>query len=101
MTATRTTSGNSVPTEFAAMAAEPIVAACRAYFLDLPMAMTSETLRFMGHRLEEQAKLLSSLSTCHTLSDVTEVQASFFKTAVGDYRKEAGTLMHRAKETVI
>jgi hypothetical protein len=43
------------------------VAACKAYFLDLPMAMTSETLRFMGHRLEEQAKLLSSLSTCHTL----------------------------------
>jgi hypothetical protein len=82
------------------MTTEPIAAACKAYFVDLPIAMTSETLRFMGHRLEEQAKLLSTLSACHTLSEVTEVQAAFFKTAVGEYRKEAGTLVHRAKERV-
>ena len=78
----------------------PFAAAYKAYFFDLPLTMTSETLRFAGHRLDEQARLLSKLSGCKTLSEVAEAQSDFLKDAVGEYRKEADTLVHRAKETV-
>jgi len=83
-----------------AMAAEPIAAAYKTYFVDLPLVMTSEALRFAGHRLEEQAKFFASLSDCGTFSDLMEAQSHFLKDAVGDYRKEAGTLVHRAREAV-
>jgi hypothetical protein len=83
-----------------AMMPEPMAAAYKTYFVDLPLTMTSEALRFAGHRLEEQAKLLATLSECSTFSDVAQAQSHFLKGAVGDYRKEAGALVHRATDVV-
>jgi hypothetical protein len=101
MTKTRdTVNGGAAASEGLIMATEPMVAAYKAYFLDLPLTMTSETLRFAGHRLEEQAKLLASFSACKTLSDLAEAQSHFVQGALGDYRKEAGALVHRAREVV-
>jgi hypothetical protein len=78
----------------------PLTSLCKTYFFGLPLAMTSETLRFAGHRLDEQARLFTKLSGCKTPSEVAEVQSDFFKEAVGDNRKQAGSFAHRAKEAV-
>jgi hypothetical protein len=86
--------------EAAVMMSEPIVAAYKAFFVDLPLTVTNEALRFMAHRLQKQAKFVSELSSCKTLFEATQAQSAFFRSALGDYRKEAGTVVHRVTNAI-
>ncbi|MFI5015381.1 MAG: phasin family protein [Hyphomicrobiales bacterium] len=82
------------------MMSEPVLAAYKAYFVDLPLTVTNEALRFAAHRLQEQAKLVSALISSKSLSEAAEAQSAFLRGAIGDYRKEAGTVVHRARDVV-
>lgn len=68
--------------------------------IDLPLALMSESLRFMSHRLQAQADHLASLTRCRTISDALETQATFARAAVSDYAAEAGTIMQEARSVV-
>lgn len=68
--------------------------------VDLPLMLMSESLRFMGHRLQAQADHLVSLTQCKTVSEALESQAAFARTAVSDYASEAGTIMQEARAIV-
>ncbi|MFI4994812.1 MAG: phasin family protein [Hyphomicrobiales bacterium] len=101
MTGTRYAETSSeTENELAVMMSEPIMAACKAYFVDMPLTLTNEALRFVAHRFEEQARLLSELSACKTPSEAAQAQLAFFRGAVGDYGKEAKTLAHRARKAI-
>ena len=86
--------------EAAVMMSEPIFAAYKTYLVDLPLTVANETLRFAAHRLQEQAKLALALTSCKSFTEVGEAQAEFFRSAIGDYRKEAGAVVHRARDVV-
>lgn len=68
--------------------------------IDLPLVLTSASLRFAAHRLQAHADYLASLSHCRDMSDALESQASFTRTTVADYAGEAGALMHEARAVV-
>ncbi len=102
MTTTQSVKTNDAPpAEVVEAVARPIAVAYKTYFLDLPMVMTREALRFTAHRLEEQAKLLTNLSACTTLADMAETQSIFLNDAIGDYRQEASVFAHRANQVVV
>ena len=84
------------PTE----AATSVGAMWKASTLDLPLALWSETLRFMAHRLQADADYVASLNHCKTISEALERQASFTQKAVADYAAETSTLMKEASSVV-
>jgi len=86
--------------EAAVMLSEPIVAACKAYFVDLPLALTAEGLRFASHRFGEQARLLSALTSCKRPSEAMSAQLEFLRAAAHDYGKEARNIAHRARQVL-
>jgi hypothetical protein len=91
---------NELPNEVAVMMSEPIFAAYKTYLVDLPLTVANETLRFAAHRLQEQAKLALALTSCKSFTEIGEAQSEFFRGAIGDYRKEAGAVVHRARDVV-
>ncbi len=86
--------------EAAVMMSEPIFATYKTYLVDLPLTVANETLRFAAHRLQEQAKLAMALTSCKSFTEVGEAQSEFFRSAIGDYRKETGVVVHRARDVV-
>jgi hypothetical protein len=86
--------------EAAVMMSEPIFATYKTYLVDLPLTVANEALRFAAHRLQEQAKLAQALTSCKSFAEVGEAQSQFIRAAIGDYRKEAGALVHRARDMV-
>jgi hypothetical protein len=77
---------------------EPIIAAVHASLVSLPLMFASEMLGLAGHLLEEQAKLLSSLSACRTPAHVVAAQSDFHKGAWRACRAHASKLVHHARE---
>jgi hypothetical protein len=92
--------GGTVEEEARVMLSEPIVATYKAYLLDLPLMLAKDVLRFLAHRLEKQADLLSALSVCKTFSEVIEVQGAFLDSALVDYSREARALLRDARRAV-
>lgn len=86
--------------EAAVMMSEPIFATYKTYLVDLPLTVANETLRFAAHRLQEQAKLAMALTSCKSFTEVGEAQSEFFRSAIGDYRKETGVVVHRARDVI-
>jgi nucleotide-binding universal stress UspA family protein len=89
-----------VESEAAVMLFEPIVAACKGYFVEAPLAATAEAFRFFSHRLAEQAHLLSALSNCRTPSEVLRVQFAFLQQAAHDYGGEPLIVVRRVSDAV-
>lgn len=83
------------------MTPKPPVEAFKTYFFDLPMAMANEALRFAAHRLEEQAKLASAVSSCKTPFELAETQSAFVRSTINDYQKKAEMFVHQAQSSAI
>lgn len=68
--------------------------------MNLPFAMSVETLRFLGHRLTAQAEFLSELA--HASGSWTAVRSyrDFMEGAAADYRKEAKAMSEAAEEAL-
>jgi hypothetical protein len=90
----------AIQNEAAVMLSEPIIAACKAYFVDAPLLVTAGTLRFAAHRFAEQAELLSALTSCRAPSEAVQAQMAFLRSAADDYGKEARTIVHRVTDTL-
>lgn len=72
----------------------------RSSALDLPLMLMSESLRFMGHRLQAQADHLASLTQCKSVAEAFESQASFAQTTMSDYMTETSTIMQEARSAM-
>jgi hypothetical protein len=86
--------------EAAVMLSEPIIATCKAYFIDMPLIVARELSRFFAHRLEKQATLLSALAASKTTSEIVEAQTAFFATAIREYGNEARAIVHSARRAL-
>lgn len=72
--------------------------AWRAFAVDLPLRIATETVRFTGCRLQAQADHLAALTRCGSLKDAFELQTAFLTRSIADYQAEARTLSHEVVE---
>lgn len=86
--------------EEALQMAAPLQTAWRKACVDLPLTVLSETLHFFGHRLEAQAQLVASLTSCRSMPEMIEVQSQFMRTAVNDYGSETSKIMGDVRSTM-
>jgi hypothetical protein len=80
--------------------AAPLQNAWRKACVDLPLTVLSETLHFLGHRLEAQSQLVASLTSCKSMPEMIEVQSRFVRTAVNDYSSETSRIMDDVRSTM-
>ena len=91
--------GKQIREEAMEMAA-PLQAAWRKAYLELPLTILSESLRFFGQRLQAQGEFIASLTSCKTMPDVMEAQSQFMRTAVTDYGAETTKIMEDVRSSV-
>jgi len=63
--------------------------------------MANEALHFAAHRLEEQAKLASAVSSCKTSFELADTQSAFVRSTINDYHKKAEMFVHQAQNSAI
>lgn len=68
--------------------------------MNLPFAMSIETLRFLGHRMTAQAELLSELAHASGSWMAVRSYRDFMEGAATDYRKEAKALSEAAEDVL-
>jgi hypothetical protein len=91
----------SVPSQDEALQmAAPLQNAWRKAYIDLPLAVLSETLHFVGQRLEAQSQLVANLTSCKSMPEVIEVQSQFMRTAVNDYGSGTSKIMDDVRSTM-
>ena len=90
----------STPQEHAAKDMSAALSGWRMMVFDLPLRLTSETLRFTSRRLAAQAEHLSALSRCTSLTDAVNLQTAFVKQAVSAYEEETATLSHDVQDAI-
>lgn len=86
--------------EDAMQMAAPLQNAWRKACIDLPLTVWSETLHFVGQRLEAQSQLVASLTSCKSVPEVIEVQSQFVRTAVDDYSSGTSKIMDDVRSTM-
>jgi hypothetical protein len=65
----------------------------KSTFLEVPLTVMSESLRFVGRRLEAQSQYFATLNRCHSIPEFIETQSEFSRKAFSDYGAEAGRIM--------
>lgn len=74
-----------------ALAAAPSVAGTVA--MQAWMDISTEAVRFVWNRLQEDMKTQQALLACKSLDEIREVQAGFFTAAQQDYAQEAERML--------
>lgn len=80
--------------------AVPFQAAWQKAFVDLPLALFSETIRFAGQRLQAQGDFIASLRTCHSVPEMMEAQSHFVRATVDEYGAETNKIMENVRTTM-
>ena len=78
----------------------PVQLMWKSTFLEMPLTLASESLRFAGSRLQAQADYLSSLLNCRSVPEVVETQSEFVRKAVDEYGAEAGRIMEDLRANI-
>lgn len=81
------------PNEFAAKFDSPFPTMWKSVFVDIPMTLLSESLRFAGSRFQAQGEYLASLINCRSVPEAVEKQSEFVRKAVDEYGAEASRVM--------
>ena len=55
--------------------------------------MSSETLRFVASRMQQDLETQKAMAACTNLADIQKVQADFFTQALEEYRSQASRMM--------
>lgn len=82
-------------------AAEPIINFWRSTIVDLPAAITADTLKFTAQRLHSQADYFSRVQNCGTIPEVIRLNALFVQQAVSEYGTEAQKFMTDVRDTLL
>ena len=91
---------NTPETEQLMKFSQPLQQMWKSTFLDLPLALMSESLRFAGSRLQAQGDYLSTLLSCRSVPEVVETQSEFVRKAVDEYGAEAGRIMEDLRNNI-
>ena len=77
-----------------------IAAVIKTTFIDLPLALGLEFLRFAGGRLQAQSKHLANLSRCRSAMEIVDVQVRFAGAASAEYGHEAAAVARTAHDVM-
>jgi hypothetical protein len=88
------------PTELGMKFNMPFPLLWKSAFLDIPLTLMSETLRFVGTRLQAQGEYLATLTSCRSVPEVVETQSEFVRKAVDDYGAETGRIMEDLRANI-
>jgi hypothetical protein len=78
---------------------QPLQLMWKTTFLELPLTVISESLRFVGQRLEAQSQLFATLNRCHSVPEFIETQSEFSRKAFSDYGAGAGKILDSFRNT--
>jgi hypothetical protein len=81
-------------------AAAPLQAALRKALFDLPLTMFSESIRFVGQRMQAHSDFLEHLRTCQSVPEVIEAQSIFVRETVDQYGAETNKIVSEVRETM-
>jgi hypothetical protein len=65
----------------------------RQTWIEWPVAMASESLRFAAHRLRAHSNYFGKLQTCGSVPDFIEAHSDFVRGAFDDYGAEASKVI--------
>lgn len=68
----------------------------RQTWIEWPVAMASESLRFAAHRLRAHSDYFGKLQTCGSVPDFIEAHSTFVRGAFDDYGAEASKVIKDA-----
>jgi hypothetical protein len=77
-------------------AAAPLQEVWRQTWIDWPVALASESLRFAAHRLRAHSDFYGKMHSCASVPEFIEAQSKFVRSAFDDYGTEATKVMKDA-----
>ena len=78
----------------------PMQAFWRVTLFDVPLNVASETLRFLGRRMQAQGEHLASLNSCRSVPEFIEAQSQFVRGAMDAYGQETSKIMEDVRGTM-
>jgi hypothetical protein len=78
----------------------PMQAFWRATFFDVPLSFASETLRFVGSRLQAHGEHLASLNSCRSVPEFIDANSQYVRGAMDAYGQETTKLMEDVRGTM-
>jgi hypothetical protein len=77
-------------------ATAPLHEVWRQTWIEWPVAMASESLRFAAHRLRAHSDFYGKIQSCGSVPEFIEAQSKFVRSAFDDYGTEATKVMKDA-----
>ena len=74
-------------------ATAPLKEVWRQTWIEWPVSIASESLRFAAHRLRAHGDFYSKLQTCASMPEMFEAHSSFMRSTLDDYGTEAGKVI--------
>jgi hypothetical protein len=77
-------------------AATPLQEVWRQTWIEWPVALASESLRFAAHRLRAHSDFYGKLQSCGSVPEFIEAHSDFMRGAFDDYGSEASKVIKDA-----
>ena len=77
-------------------ATAPLQAVWRQTYIEWPVALASESLRFAAHRLRAHSDFYGKLQSCGSVPEFIEAHSDFMRGAFDDYGAEASKVIKEA-----
>jgi hypothetical protein len=68
-------------------------------FFDMPLAVASESMRFLGSRLQAHGEHLASLNSCRSVPEMLDMQSHFVRHTVDAYGRETSKIIKDVRST--
>lgn len=78
----------------------PFQALWKVTFFDLPLSVASETLRFVGRRMQAHGDHIASLNSCRSVPEFIDAHSHFVRSVVDDYGQETSRFMEDVRGTM-
>jgi hypothetical protein len=71
----------------------PLQLMWKTTFLEVPLTLMSDSLRFAGQRLAAQSHFFATLNRCSSVPEFIESQSEFTRKAIADYGTQTSRIM--------
>jgi hypothetical protein len=79
---------------------QPFQTMWKSAFLEVPITVLSDSLRFAGARLQAQGDYFSSLLNCRSVPEIVETQSEFVRKSVDEYGAETSRIMEDLRANI-
>lgn len=79
-------------------ATAPLQEVWRQTWIEWPVALASESLRFAAHRLRAHSDFYGKIQSCASVPEFIEAQSKFMRSAFDDYGTEATKVIKDATQ---